>query len=233
MKLSLPAREIVTLCRRHRLTYSTLSKAVHLARRHLSLKPPTSRRQLPKLLTDEQLEAFFSTVDHAHNLQHQLMLRLLLYTAIRVAELCAIKIADVDLAAGRIYILQGKGDKDRYVLFPEAFGLTLRAYVQSVRAENPDQEYLFESSHRRQFSTRRVQQIVTDYAEAAGIEPGLAHPHAFRHQMLTYLTKQGLSDSQIQLISGHTNKKSLETYQHLSLVNVKDDYEKAMRKLEL
>ena len=46
------------------------------------------------------------------------------------------------------------------------------------------------------------------------------HPHLFRHQMLTYLTSKGLSDAQIQLISGHESKKSLEVYQHLSLKSV-------------
>jgi hypothetical protein len=52
----------------------------------------------------------------------------------------------------------------------------------------------------------------------------------FRHQMLTYLTAQGLSDAQIQLISGHASKKSLEVYyQHLSLEAVEDAYQAAVR----
>jgi len=48
--------------------------------------------------------------------------------------------------------------------------------------------------------------------------PERIHPHLLRHQMLTWLTAQGLPDAQIQLISGHASKKSLEVYQHLSLV---------------
>jgi integrase len=50
------------------------------------------------------------------------------------------------------------------------------------------------------------------------------HPHLFRHQMLTYLTSKGLTDAQIQLISGHESKKSLEVYQHLSLESVDKAY---------
>jgi len=53
----------------------------------------------------------------------------------------------------------------------------------------------------------------------------------FRHQMITYLTSQGLSDSQIQLISGHESKKSLEIYQHLSLKNVEHEYQEAVKTL--
>ena len=58
-----------------------------------------------------------------------------------------------------------------------------------------------------------------------------AHPHLFRHQLLTYLTEEGLSDAQIQLISGHASKKSLEVYQHMGLQKVGADYQEAMKKL--
>lgn len=51
--------------------------------------------------------------------------------------------------------------------------------------------------------------------------------------MLTWLTAHGLPDAQIQLISGHASKKSLEVYQHLSLANVKEGYQKAARALEI
>ena len=61
----------------------------------------------------------------------------------------------------------------------------------------------------------------------AGITQPL-HPHLFRHQMLTY-TSKGLTDAQIQLISGHESKKSLEVYQHLSLKSVDKAYQDAVQ----
>jgi hypothetical protein len=51
--------------------------------------------------------------------------------------------------------------------------------------------------------------------------------------MLTWLTAQGLPDSQIQLISGHASKKSLEVYQHLSLADVRPGYQRAVKGLEV
>ena len=51
--------------------------------------------------------------------------------------------------------------------------------------------------------------------------------------MITYLTAQGLSDSQIQLISGHGSKKSLELSQHLSLHSVEKAYQDAVKTLEV
>ena len=72
----------------------------------------------------------------------------------------------------------------------------------------------------------RIQEIVQGYREMAGIAQP-PHPHLFRHQMLTYLTSKGLTDAQIQLISGHESKKSLEVYQHLSLESVDKVYQDA------
>ena len=156
------------------------------------------------------------------------MLKLLFWTAVRVSELVSIRVEDIDLDGCKIFIQQGKGDKDRYILFPEGFRLVLKTYL----ASNPDNRYLFESRQRTKYTTRRVQQIVAEYAEAAEL-PERIHPHLLRHQMLTWLTGQGLPDSQIQLISGHASKKSLEIYQHLSLASVQPGYQSAVRDLLL
>lgn len=226
MKLSQPARAIVLVIRQHRLNYDTFRVAAHDARKHLGLKEPKRGRRLPKLLPESSLQKYFAAVEASPNLQHTIMLRLLFYTAVRVAELCAIKVSDVDLNAGKIFIDSGKGDKDRYILFPDSFRGMLKAQI----AMHPENTYLFESRHKWHYSTRRVQMIVQEYAEVAGIEERV-HPHLFRHQCLSWLTKNGLTDSQIQLISGHANKATLSIYQHVTLGDVKEDYETAMRKV--
>jgi integrase/recombinase XerD len=132
----------------------------------------------------------------------------------------------MDIEARKIFISAGKGDKDRYILFPDSFALTLQSHL----AAHPDNRYLFESRHRKRYSARRIQQIVKYYAEKAGITEAV-HPHLFRHQMLTWLTAQGLPDSAIQLISGHSSKKSLEVYQHLSLSHITTGYQMAVKDL--
>jgi site-specific recombinase XerD len=74
--------------------------------------------------------------------------------------------------------------------------------------------------------------LVRQFQTQAGIEKHL-HPHLLRHQVLSYLTKKGLTDAQIQLVSGHASKKSLEVYQHLALEDVQADYEEAMRDVRI
>jgi integrase/recombinase XerD len=221
-------RAIASLIRSHRLDYGQFESVCKAARKETGLRRPSRGRRLPRVLPQSSLRAFYEAVDRAGDLKHQIMLGLLFYTAVRVSELVSIQVADVDLDARKIFIEHGKGDKDRYILFPESFRLILKAYLAAC----PLNVYLFESRHRRHYSTRRVQQIVQDYASEAGIAEPI-HPHVFRHQMLTWLTAQGLPDAAIQLISGHSSRKSLEVYQHLSLANIEPGYQKAVKGLEI
>ena len=100
----------------------------------------------------------------------------------------------------------------------------LKSHLQGT----PRHRYRFETRRFGPFTTRRIQQIVQGYREKAGLSQPI-HPHLFRRQMLTYLTSQGLSDAQIQLISGHESKKSLQVYQHRSLASVAKAYQDAVQ----
>ena len=220
-------REVVNSARRHRLDYDQFIEDTKQARRTLGLTRPHRGRTLPNIPTEDSVKRFFSVIDKATNLQHQVMLRLMLFTGVRVAELVSIEVADVDLTGTRIFIRQGKGAKDRVVLFPGSFRLPLQSHLRS----NPNNKYLFESRRKTKYTTRQIRNIVKDYGDEAGIE-GM-HPHLLRHLCLTFLTQQGLSDSEIQLVSGHSSKASLEVYQHLSLKDVSGKYQDAMKKMEL
>ena len=176
------------------------------------------------MLADADLKRFFRAIQDCGDVQQEILMKLLFYTAVRVSELVHIKVTDVDLDGCKIFINRGKGARDRYILFPASFRLVLKSYLQ----KKPGHRYLFETRRFGPFTTRRIQQIVQGYREKAGITQPV-HPHLFRHQMLTFLTAKGLSDAQIQLISGHETKKSLEVYQHLSLESVETAYQNAVQ----
>jgi integrase/recombinase XerD len=65
------------------------------------------------------------------------MLKLLLFTGIRNAELVQLRVSDVDLQTCQLRITQGKGHKDRYVLFPSSFRRELGQYMEGQRATLP------------------------------------------------------------------------------------------------
>jgi site-specific recombinase XerD len=87
--------------------------------------------------------------------------------------------------------------------------------------------YLFETRLFDKFTTRWVGEIIKRYARNASINKRI-YPHLFRHQLLTYLTKKGVLDSKLQLISGHQSRQSLAIYQTMSLADVQPEYQAAM-----
>ena len=182
--------EIARIVRRHGLDYEDWRYIVKRVRHRCELRPAKREKKLPRILTAEDFRRFYQVVDRADDVQHSLLLRLLFFTGARVSELCRIEVADVDLENCKIFVSQGKGSKDRYVLFGKSFATALRTHV----AAHPSNRWLFQSRRNSKFTPRRVQQIVKQYAEQAGVK---ATPHTFRHQAITWLTRHsGLADAE-------------------------------------
>jgi integrase len=225
-KARLVAR-IARLVRQAGLDYEGWRYVSKRVRKVCELKPEKKGRRLPRILTSDEFRRFYQAVDRAEDVQHALMLRLLFYTGVRVSELCNMLVTDVDLDACKIRINQGKGSKDRYVLFGKGFATALRTHI----AARPTR-WLFQTQRHGKFSTRRVQQIVSKYAQEAGVK---ATPHSFRHMCITWLTRHsGLADAEIQLISGHSRRETLAIYQHVALDgDLEKKYQETMRQIEL
>jgi integrase/recombinase XerD len=221
------AKKLVRVLRPQRPDYGYLKKVFQHRRALLAVTHPPSPQRLPAVLTTEELIAFYDAVWHVRHATHLVMVKLLLFTGIRNAELAHLRCTDVDLTGCRIRIEQGKGHKDRWVLFPQGFRGELAQYLE--RQQEHGATYLFESNRLQPFSTRRIRQIVKHYAVVAGIEKRV-YPHLFRHQLITFLTQQGLISPKLQLLSGHVEEKSLARYRALALSDVAKEYEEAMRR---
>jgi len=219
---------IARIVRRAGLDYDGWRYVSKMVRKECRLTSKRKPKRLPKVLNSEDFRRFYEVVDRADDVQHSLMLRLLFYTGVRVSELCGIEIAHVDLEQCKIFIEQGKGSKDRYVLFGRGFATALRTHI----AAHPDNRWLFQTRRNTRYSTRRVQQIVSVYADKAGVK---ATPHTFRHQAITYLTRHsGLADAELQLITGHSRRETLAIYQHVALDGeLEAKYQEAMKRADL
>jgi integrase len=220
--------EIARIVRKHGLDYQGWRYIAKKVRQKCDLRPAKKGRKLPRILTADDFRRFYRVVDQADDVQHALMLRLVFYTAVRVGELCRIEVADIDLENCKIRIEQGKGGKDRFVLFGKSFATALRTHI----AAHPDNRWLFQTRRNSKFTTRRVQQIVKQYAEQAGVK---ATPHTFRHQAITWLTRHsGLADAELQLITGHARRETLAVYQHIALDGeIEEKYQGAMKEAGL
>lgn len=224
------AKKLVRVLRTQHPDALYLKKVFQHTRALLRVEPHRHPKRLPELLTEAELVALYETIWQARQLTHVVMLKLLLFTGMRNVELVRLRLADVDLATCQLRITQGKGHKDRYVLFPTSFRGELAQYVE--RQQTTGGHYLFESNRCQPYSTRRLRQIVKQYATAAGLTKRV-YPHLFRHQLLTYLTQQGIISPKLQLLSGHTTEQSLAVYRTLALSDVAEEYERAMQRFPI
>ena len=220
--------QVARIVRKHGLDYDEWRYVAKRVRQVCELRPAKRAKKLPRVLTADDFRRFYAVVDKADDVQHSLMLRLLFYTGVRVSELCSITVSDVDLEACKIRINQGKGSKDRYVLFGKSFATALRTHI----AAHEKNRWLFQTRRNSRYSTRRVQQIVEKYADLAGVK---ATPHTFRHQAITWLTRHsGLADAELQLITGHSRRENLSIYQFVALDgDLETKYQEAMKKVDL
>lgn len=220
------AKKITKLLKKQNPDAHYIKKIFEYIRKDLDLTGRIKKKKkLPELLTEDEMNRFYEEVWNSENPSHMIMVKILLYTGIRNAELVNLKISDIDLKLLRIRIENGKGNKDRYVLIPKSFKGELTQYIAYQKRKKA--LYLFETNRKTKMTTRWLREILKRYAQKAGIKKRI-YPHLFRHQLLTYLTQKGLVDAKIQLISGHSDRQSLAIYQDLSLVDIEDEYQDAM-----
>ncbi len=218
-------KKISRIVREEGWDYEDFRYAYRRIREQLALRPAKKSKKLPRVLSEKDFKKFYREIEKADNLQHELMLKLLFYTGVRVNELTNIKVSDVYLEENKIFVEKGKGSKDRYVLFNQDFKTALKVYMKN----NPKNRFLFQTRNNTKYTPRRIQQIVKYYAEKTGIR---ATPHTFRHQAITWLSKHGFTDAELMLITGHSSKESLKIYQHLALGDIEGKYQDAMRRVE-
>jgi integrase/recombinase XerD len=129
------ATKLARILRPEQPDYAYLKKVFQHTRGLLAVRPTKAEKRLPQLLTDHELVAFYEAVWQARHPQHMVMVKLLIFTGLRNAELAHVRLQDVDRAHCQIRVAQGKGNKDRRVLFPTSFQVDLDA-LEILRSTN-------------------------------------------------------------------------------------------------
>ena len=138
-------------------------------------------------------------------MKHNTMLKLCNGMGLRVSEIVAIKIKDIDSERMQVFIERAKGKKDRYVNLPESILLQMRDYVKEFKPKI----YLFEGQFGGMYSMRSAQQVFSDALEKGNINKTVGI-HALRHSFATHLME---SESEtdvkfIQKLLGHNDIKT-------------------------
>ncbi len=163
--------------------------------------------KLPVVLSKNEV---MQLLDSLTNLKHRAMLMLAYSAGLRVGELTALKMADIDSGRMQIRVVQAKGNKDRYTLLSVSALEQLRLYYQLFRPA----VWLFETQKGVAISHRQVQHVFKKALTKAGINKQVS-VHALRHSFATHLMEQGVSLAIIRQLLGHKSLRTTSIYLHV------------------
>ncbi|HUU97519.1 MAG TPA: tyrosine-type recombinase/integrase, partial [Phycisphaerae bacterium] len=148
---------------------------------------------------------------------------------IRVSELVALDVAEVDLSTNVVRI-RGKGKKER-VLPIGAGAVRAVLHYLDLRRNRPqrpqaDQQALFINKHGQRLSTRSVRRKLDKYLLEAGLDLSVS-PHTLRHSFATHMLRQGADLRSVQEMLGHQSLSTTQIYTHVTGTAVKESYDKS------
>jgi integrase/recombinase XerD len=171
------------------------------------------QRRLPAALSVAEMARFLESVseESPQGLRDRALFELMYGAGVRVSEAAALKVQDVDLAAGMVRCV-GKGSKERLVPIGEAAAAAIARHIQ--QAGLPPQSALFAGPDGTHITRQRVWQLTREYAARAGIRRRVT-PHTLRHSFATHLLGGGADLRSIQEMLGHAQITTTQIYTHV------------------
>ena len=188
----------------------------HVLRRrnvYEDLPYPKRRARLPVVLSPDEVQRLIAG---AKNLYHRTLLLTLYGAGLRRAELCDLKVRDIDSQRMMLRVERGKGGRDREIPLSPTLLAALRTYYRWMRP----QTYLFPGTrHGWRADAPITPKVVWDAVQyavrAAGLQKRVT-PHTLRHSYATHLLEAGADLRTIQLLLGHADLSHTTVYLHLS-----------------
>jgi site-specific recombinase XerD len=178
---------------------------------------PRVAQKLPAVISRDDVDALLAKVEP---LKYRMVVMTAYGTGLRISEILALEIGDVDGKAGLIHVRHGKGDRPRLVPLPRRLLEELREYW---RLEKPRGPLLFPGvAPDKPLCPDTVRRAVHCAAAELGIHRRVTM-HAFRHSFATHLLESGEDLRTIQVLLGHRSIRNTTRYlqvsaQHLASV---------------
>jgi len=205
----------------HYLIEEEQVQMVHPVKRGYALR---LSRPLPRHLRDEEVGRLLKVV---HDRRDRALFMLMLRCGLRVEEVARLKLAALDLRRRQVFVLQGKGAKDRVVYLSNDAYEALVQYLR-VRPTTRVKEVFLVNKGRcrgKAISVRGIQKRLEHYARQAKLKVSC---HQLRHTMATQLLNADAALVTIQDLLGHTRIKTTQRYCRVSNLKVQRDYYQAM-----
>ena len=175
----------------------------------LAIPPRKQKKQLPEILSTEELERLFAS---AANPKHRMMLMTTYAGGLRVSEVVRLKVNHIESDRMMIRVDDGKGNKDRYTILSERLLKELRIYWTMYHptlwlfpSKDPNKPMHIGTAQKIYYTAKKRAKI----KRAKGI-------HTLRHCFATHLLEAGEDLPTIQILMGHTSITTTMVYLHVT-----------------
>ena len=167
--------------------------------------------------TQEEVKAMLKATC---NLRDHSILLVLLDTGIRARELCALRIADVDLQTGKMHVRR-KGKKERHCYVGNVTRRSLWKYTDSRDPREP----LFSTQQGRALNIHWLWRLVNQIGKRANVSG--ARPHRFRHTFAVQFLRNGGDIFTLQMLLGHSSLEMVKHYAKLAAIDAEQAHRRA------
>jgi len=196
-----------------------------------NMSPPSVGKSLPKPISISQVRQLLEQPAKLSTLEakrDKAMLELLYASGMRISELVALNLGDVDTEGGNVRCF-GKGHKERLIPIYEQAARTVKDYIEKTRAKltrNRDEKALFLNPRGERLTRQGFWQKLKEYAKSAKLDTQIS-PHTLRHSFATHMLSGGADLRAVQELLGHANISTTQVYTHLTSEHVRRTYEKS------
>ncbi len=200
------------------------------------LEGPRLGLRLPKALSAAEVERLLAVpaepaatqpAARARQLRDIAMVQVLYASGLRVSELVALRLEDVDLEMGLLRC-RGKGDKQRLVPLGRSAAAAVREYLQQGRRRllsggRLERGWLFPTARGRPMSRQAFWKKIAAWGRRAGLRARLS-PHGLRHSFATHLLEGGADLRSVQVMLGHADIATTQIYTHVVMDRLRHVY---------
>ena len=190
----------------------------------VTLDKVLNKKQLPmrkkkktvyKVLTKEELSTFFNCVD---DFKFKTIFMLAYGSGLRIGEIANLRVEDIDSKNMRIFIREGKGNKERYTMLSKQSLEMLRIYWSKYR-QNKRRGRIFLSESGAAITVGVIREHFRRYRKKAKLSEKVTM-HTLRHCYATNLIENGATLIQVKELMGHSNIRSTMEYVHVANIDL-------------
>jgi integrase/recombinase XerD len=197
-----------------------------------NMSSPSVGKALPKPIPIDQVRLLLkqpTKLSTAEAKRDRAMLELLYASGVRISELVALNLGDVNTDGEYFVRCFGKGRKERLVPIYEQIAMTVKKYIEEDRpklAHGKKTDALFLNARGERLTRQGFWQKLKEYAKSAGLGDRIS-PHTLRHSFATHMLSGGADLRSVQELLGHANISTTQVYTHLTTEQVRRSYDKS------